>query len=134
VLIISRSNFEYQGDSFDPFFSNTIVIHHSCFDLDFALTTVLRSKTGRSGSGSSMTGIMIAKSKYQPSISAAKKLAPHATTKYTPVCVAPCAVKNSPAAAKPKPIVAHMKIATNIALVRVEQRRKSKDSIPRATG
>lgn len=98
-----------------------------------ALTIVLRSKTGRSGIGSSMIWIMIASSKYHPSTSAAKNAAPVATRKVAPSAL-PAAVYHRDAAAKLKPMVAQMKMTTKIPLVRVEQMRKTKESIARASG
>ncbi len=91
----------------------TPIFHpHSCFVRDFALTTVLRSKTGKSGMGSSIVAIIIAKlrssqqvnsalreavfrgaySRYQPSKSAAKNKAPVATTRFPPRVALPEAV------------------------------------------
>lgn len=77
---------------------------------------------------------MIAASKYQPSISAAKKQAPHPISKVFPYAVDPRADAHKDPAAKPKPIVAQTKIKTNIALVLREQSRKMNDSIARASG
>lgn len=53
------------------------------FSRDLAGIAVLRSNTGRSGKGSSMTAIMMEKSRYQPKRSAAKKQAPVATVHLT---------------------------------------------------
>lgn len=77
---------------------------------------------------------MMAASRYQPSMSAAKKQAPHPTRRVFPYEADPSAVAHNDPAAKPKPMVAHTKIRTKIALVLREQSRKMKDSMARASG
>lgn len=56
------------------------------------LMTVVRSKTGRLGSGSSMVSMIIPKNRYHPSMSAAKKPAPVPTRHVVAISVLPSAV------------------------------------------
>lgn len=77
---------------------------------------------------------MIAASRYQPSISAAKKQAPQPISRVFPYAADPRADAHREPAANPKPMVAQTKISTKTALVLREQSRKMNDSIARASG
>lgn len=96
--------------------------------------TVLRSNTGKSGTGNSIVAIIILKNRYHPNMLAAKKHAPVHTTSSVPYAMAPCATNQKAAAAKQKPMVAQMKMSTKTRLVRREPMRKMKLRMPRQRG
>lgn len=76
----------------------------------------------------------MAKSRYQPRRSAAKKAPPVALTNISLEAIFPAAAKNRPAVAKAKPRMAQTKIMTKTRLVRSEPSRKTSDNIPSANG
>lgn len=94
---------------------------------------LLKSKTGRSGSGSSMIWIICARNKYQPSTSHAKKQAPVATIHQVAFGL-PVPVKYTPAVPKPNAVEALTKSSTKIKLVRREPSRNTTDNRRSATG
>ena len=106
---------------------------YSAFERDLALITLLRSKTGRSGSGSSIIWIICAKNRYHPSTSHAKKQAPVAWIHQVALGF-PVPVKYTPAVPKPKAVEALTKSSTKIRLVRSEPSKNTTDRRRRATG
>jgi hypothetical protein len=76
---------------------------------------------------------MIARSKYHPRRSAARKQPPVATMNMLPFSARPIEVYQRPAVANAKPSVADKKNPTNTKFVRIEQIRKTNANMPSAS-